>query len=371
MNVNEMAKRLTEELGESAAPRTVLRKAGEIAKEALREGKSVDMLGLLRVQLTEQALEGKSKGPLAVRAIPMTGLLPTSVSTKDLMRDAVVVLAVQTNDPFSKVMGRKLSHAGRKVIVAEGAEEVMAAITENAVDVILMDSTIEMSDDIRLWLKSDPARSLISLIALYPAEVDPNQIETLRICEDEILSEPYEIDQLSGVIDSEILRVGQERKYFRHETSFQFPAKGIYQQQAADLLERFASTSGLSEEGQMGLVVAFREAVDNAIRHGNKAKESSIVTVAYVLDHEKVTVTVEDEGPGFDSGIYVETRVSGDAVKTARARHKEGRRGGLGIMLMLKSVDRLEYNRSGNIAKLTKFLVPADKKGTAAASPAS
>ena len=45
-----------------------------------------------------------------------------------------------------------------------------------------------------------------------------------------------------------------------------------------------------------------------------------------------------------------------DAISAARERHAQGRMGGLGIMLMLRCCDRLEYNQSGNQLTLTKFL---------------
>lgn len=356
MNSLEMAKRITAELGEQAPTREVLAKAAALIKSELQAGNAVDMFGMVRMQLTPAALSGEAKGRNAVNVFPLPGLLPSkSVAERGETR---VVLAVEAVDPFSRIMQKKLSDGGRKVDLAEGVQELMDFVKKEKVDAIVMDSTLEMSDDVRHWLKSDPKRSLISMIALYPSKADKERLEALRISEDALLVEPYEVETLGELIDSEITRVAAEKKHFRHVMSFECPAEPKYQQISADLIESVTRKSGLSEEGRMGLVVAFREAVDNAIRHGSRNSNEARVSVAYVLDHEKITITIADEGSGFDSSIYVESRVSSDAVAAARARHKEGRRGGLGIMLMLKSVDRLEYNREGNVAKLTKFLRP-------------
>jgi anti-sigma regulatory factor (Ser/Thr protein kinase) len=46
---------------------------------------------------------------------------------------------------------------------------------------------------------------------------------------------------------------------------------------------------------------------------------------------------------------------SGDAVSAARERYEQGRLGGLGIMLMLRCTDQLEYNEKGNQITLTKL----------------
>lgn len=356
MNSLEMAKRITAELGETAPTREVLARAAALIKSELQAGNAVDMFGMVRMQLTPAALSGEVKGKAAVNVFPLPGLLPSHpVAEKTESRVAVVV---ETVDPFSKIMQKKLSAGGRSVELVEGVQALMELAKKESIDAIVLDAALEMSDDVRHWLKTDPRRSLISLIAQYPNTEARDKVDALRICEDALLVEPYEAEELGELIDNEITRVSAEKKHFRHVMSFECPAEPKYQQISADLIEAVTRKSGLSEEGRMGLVVAFREAVDNAIRHGSRNSDNAKVSVAYVLDNEKITVTITDEGPGFDSSVYFDNKVSSDAVSAARARHKEGRRGGLGIMLMLKSVDRLEYNREGNVAKLTKYLRP-------------
>ncbi|MGE3852865.1 MAG: hypothetical protein AB7K09_14070 [Planctomycetota bacterium] len=43
-------------------------------------------------------------------------------------------------------------------------------------------------------------------------------------------------------------------------------------------------------------------------------------------------------------------------MEKARKRHQEGKLGGLGIMLILKCTDRIEYNESGNQLTEYKYL---------------
>lgn len=355
MKMQELVNQVTEALGKQALPAAVLQKAGELMRDSLRNGDPVEFFSLARLHLTAAGLSGKATDETALVAQPLPGLLPHA-RTSGKSEDRVVVLAVVEEDPFSKIMARRLEIPGQKAVVAVGVEGVMQAITEYGASAVIMDSNMELADEIRLFLKSTPDRSMISLICLYAGGENPESVKSFRICEDEFLVEPYETETLHKQIDDEIRRMSAERRYFRHEVSFQFPAKPLYQQQAAGFLERIISFSGMSEEKQMALTVACREAIDNAIRHGNQSNPESAVTVAYVLDHEKITITVEDEGKGFDSTVYLQNRVSSDAVETARARHRQGRQGGLGIMLMLKSLDKLEYNRTGNRAKLTKMI---------------
>jgi anti-sigma regulatory factor (Ser/Thr protein kinase) len=82
--------------------------------------------------------------------------------------------------------------------------------------------------------------------------------------------------------------------------------------------------------------------------------------VQYLLDPEKITTVVKDQGGGFNHEQYVKSGSTRDAISAARERHAQGRMGGLGIMLMLRCCDRLEYNQNGNQLTLTKFLKTAE-----------
>lgn len=356
MNSVELVKKLQAELGTQAEIKQVVDRASAILRESLQSGSVTEVLGLLRVQLHPKALTGELRGREAVNIFPLPGLLPEPKPLADAEKGSrAIALAVDKIDAFTKILEKNLERSGRRVIIAEGAAGLMQAMKHETVDVVVMDAMVEMADDIRQWLKTDPERSRALLFLLYQeGQARPNN--SLVICEDASLTEPYDSSQLCEAIENEISRMAEERKHFTHMLNFEMPADSMYQQAAADLLETVTRTSGLTEEGRMGLVVGFREALDNAIRHGSKNKENPTIRIGYVLDKEKVTLTIEDPGPGFDSSVYISSRVSGNAVATARSRHKEGRRGGLGIMLMLKSLDKLEYNREGNIAILTKYL---------------
>ncbi len=355
MSAKDLSKHLAGKFSARATPAEVMLRAGQEARALLRSGQAVDLLGVIRVRLTPEAIKGKAQGAAAIQALPLPGLL-NEPAKPETDRGVHVVIAVAREDRFTTILAKRLTIPNQTGHVAVGVQGVMEVVKTHGANVIIMDSDLEMGDEIREWLKLGPDRSLISLIVIYRQKEETAALDRFRICEDEFLIEPYEMEGLQSLINGEITRIQQERKYFRHEVSFQFPTKPVFQAQAGDFMEKLTASSGLDEAGQMGLVVAFREAVDNASRHGNKSDGTAVITVAYVVDKEKVTVTVEDEGPGFDTTMYLDTTVSGNAVEVARQRHKEGRQGGLGIMLMLKSVDKLEYNREGNTAKLTKYL---------------
>ena len=58
--------------------------------------------------------------------------------------------------------------------------------------------------------------------------------------------------------------------------------------------------AGCEDDEEYWLVTALREAVANAVRHGNRQDPERLVRVAYSIVNSTVTIRVEDEGEGFN-----------------------------------------------------------------------
>ena len=57
-----------------------------------------------------------------------------------------------------------------------------------------------------------------------------------------------------------------------------------------------------NHDEQYWIVTALREAIANAVRHGNREQPERKVRVDYRIEGRTVTIRVEDEGDGFDPG---------------------------------------------------------------------
>lgn len=104
--------------------------------------------------------------------------------------------------------------------------------------------------------------------------------------------------------------------------------------------------------------MALLEALTNAWRHGNQADAQKPILVRLVRDGNRVVCRVRDQGKGFDFRQSLEVGRRGDAIRAARDRYEAGGMGGLGIMLIVKCVDLIEFNESGN--ELTMVKCPGD-----------
>ncbi len=64
--------------------------------------------------------------------------------------------------------------------------------------------------------------------------------------------------------------------------------------------DKFIELINPSEDNRFQLSMAIREAVINAIIHGNKRKINKIVNINYLIRDKMLKVSVSDEGKGFD-----------------------------------------------------------------------
>ena len=106
-------------------------------------------------------------------------------------------------------------------------------------------------------------------------------------------------------------------------------------------LERFK----VEESIQFDIRLAIEEAVRNAIEHGNPPNKGLSVVVSYCVDKDKIEVTVEDQGEGFDFKKVPDPRTEDNIMKG----------GGRGVFLIHKLMDKVTYNKKGNIITITKF----------------
>ncbi|MBN2633095.1 MAG: ATP-binding protein [Bacteroidales bacterium] len=101
--------------------------------------------------------------------------------------------------------------------------------------------------------------------------------------------------------------------------------------------------AGISRDNYGKILVSVMEAVNNAIIHGNKSQESKIVEVNIKIENNLLEVTVTDEGHGFKPGKVP------DPTKPENIENVNGR----GIFLMKKLTDEIEFNKKGNMVRMT------------------
>jgi len=107
-----------------------------------------------------------------------------------------------------------------------------------------------------------------------------------------------------------------------------------------DFVADHAEKLGLSEKEIGNIRLAVDEAYTNIIKHAYKNIPAKPVDIELGYDGSQLWISIKDEGESFDPGTYSEPDL--------RQRIKNKQRGGMGVYLIRKLMDNVQYNRHGH-----------------------
>ncbi|MCY4401248.1 MAG: ATP-binding protein [Candidatus Poribacteria bacterium] len=100
-----------------------------------------------------------------------------------------------------------------------------------------------------------------------------------------------------------------------------------------------------NEEAQEHVNLAVIEAGTNAIKHGNKEDTDKTATFEFLIDDDRLTITITDEGPGFEREEVANPLEPENLLKSS----------GRGLFLMEACMDEVVYEAGGTIVKMVKY----------------
>ena len=100
---------------------------------------------------------------------------------------------------------------------------------------------------------------------------------------------------------------------------------------------------GTEESIIADIAISVSELVNNAMLHGNKAAQDKWVTVKISLNDRKVSISVKDEGGGFDPGSVADPLAEENLLKEV----------GRGIFIVRSLMDKVEVDSTARGTKIT------------------
>ena len=116
---------------------------------------------------------------------------------------------------------------------------------------------------------------------------------------------------------------------------------------AADVAAQVVRRLGFNEEAAFGIDMAVREAVTNAVLHGNQKDETKTVDITFRGSNQMLEITVRDRGTGFNLSNVPDPTDPQNLMKTS----------GRGILFMRTFMDEVEYSHhaeGGTVVRMTK-----------------
>lgn len=135
-----------------------------------------------------------------------------------------------------------------------------------------------------------------------------------------------------------------DRSAFEIRRRMHYPSTRETINDAVELILDVARQCGCDADQEADLEIALREALANAVFHGNDEDQAKTVFVRCYGGHAMTLVLVRDEGPGFEPAEIPDPR-NNDRLQLDHGR---------GLFLMKALMDQVEYRRRGREVLLFK-----------------
>ncbi len=130
-------------------------------------------------------------------------------------------------------------------------------------------------------------------------------------------------------------------------TELRLPSRVGAVDEAATAIAAFLSRSGIGEQAAFGIDMALREAIANAVIHGNQLDENKFVTISVTSSPDSLEIIVRDQGQGFNPETVSDPTIEENILKTS----------GRGIFFMRNFMDEVAWSvlpEGGTVVRMTK-----------------
>jgi serine/threonine-protein kinase RsbW len=132
-------------------------------------------------------------------------------------------------------------------------------------------------------------------------------------------------------------------------TELTLPSRIEAVDEAAVAISKLLGRSGVAEDVAFGVDMALREAVTNAVLHGNNRDEAKRVRITAKVSPEGFEISIDDEGAGFNPAEVPDPTTSENILKSS----------GRGIFFMRNFMDDVKWlirPEGGTTVRMTKKL---------------
>lgn len=268
------------------------------------------------------------------------------------------VLIVDDERDANDILADLARSRGLQPIQIETGEAAISLAHERKPDLILLDLMLPDRDGFAICeeLKKSRETNLIPIVMVTALSDVNHRIRGVRVGANGYLAKPFTPDQLFRAMD-DALAWSEEHKTKGTTGEIQFDVRSEISslQQTNDLLSDLFAHTPLTERQIKDLRQAILEMGGNAIEWGHKKNAELPLKITYRINPKSVTLSIRDQGPGFDPAKLPHAASPDDPIGHLDIRNDLGiREGGFGIMLARGLVDEFNYNDVGNEVTLVK-----------------
>ena len=341
----------------------------DVLRDRLSSGQSVELGDLLpltaagRPELREDESGGFSAYAPRARSIAAR---PIGALKHELERScqAAIYYVARGEGTFKDLLADHFGRRGWKLVHTRNGMEVLSRLDRHPPVALVFESSAEGWRELVRELKCNPKTNWVPAVGLFPAAAKDDPVPHLTVLPDDSIYEPFDFSAFIRMAGSELAERVTAVRHELLELAVEMPGTLRDRRDACHMIEEILFRRGLAEAFCRDARAALYEALDNAARHRHQNVECCTIGLRMILDPKRLVLAVRDTGRGFDhSGVLNALRGRGSRTgdPLARAANALSGRGTNddrepGIARMLRLVDRVDYNKTGNELVLTKNL---------------
>lgn len=276
-----------------------------------------------------------------------------------MLEDQIVrVLLVDDEPHVTEIIGRILSQAKIGHLAASSGEEALRLLHTHQVDLVITDILMPGMSGLDLLEKIKGLYPTLPVIVLTAHGDFHVAKEALNRGAFYFLTKPFNKSTILGVTEKALRlpRVTAEKRlvlpYAATTLTYRIPSDFALVPAISYQIMRACEDMGYSSKKiNFAIPLAVDELVVNAIKHGNKMNTAKKIAVEARVEHGRFTLTVEDQGAGFDHAALPQEFDEESLLA------EEGR----GIMMVRFYMDELRFENGGRrcVCSTTNDSAPA------------
>jgi DNA-binding response OmpR family regulator len=271
----------------------------------------------------------------------------------------IFVLVVDDNEDVRNTLSAILKELRLTPVAVSDGVEGMKVINSQKIDLIITDLKMPKMDGFEFIQNARQVNANIPIAVISGFAEGKNVVEALSRGAYNFITKPFTIREIENVIKRGLrlreFSLGTHRltQGIKNVTEIELPNFTHLLPSAALYIVRECQWRGIEDENILSnMSICIDELLNNALVHGNDMDELKKIKIKLVFDQKEFSLSIEDEGQGFDY----------KKILSAFAGIDQGLPTRRGLFIVHYLMDELSFNEKGNIVTMVKRLKSEEKR---------
>jgi CheY-like chemotaxis protein/anti-sigma regulatory factor (Ser/Thr protein kinase) len=264
---------------------------------------------------------------------------------EDFLMKPFRVLVVDDEKDVRDTLSEMIQSLDYPVLVAEDGMKALDRIRTEKVDLIITDLSMPKMNGLEVIAHSKRIKPNIPIAVISAYGNVENTTYALTSGAFSFIAKPFKMSQVKDLIRKgkqlRELSLGTHElmEWVQSRTEMAFPSQPNLFPPAIFFAVKECQWRGIEDESRLeNVAICLEELLSNAFIHGNRKDKDKRIRVTMGFDAEEFTLSISDEGDGFDGEDYLKK------IREDQASIPEKR----GLFIVDLLMDELRFNEKGN-----------------------